>query len=554
MGKSNKRYTVHTIMLVFAALFTSCFVQAMDEPTGKDAPIYVATSDGQVKRVERWKIDQMKTLLVFLNNQKSINSQANPLQAAMITSQELDVLNNAWDAIMNGAFDGFYNQMAGGAQASTPSSISGSSLSFLIEAAEKVQAQAISAFCLSRVVPLEVQKNVLVPHLIEPFINSVPLKPLHILNAQSQFVSCVVFSPDGRYVLVCGLDDDRDKDVFLWDFVENTFTYLESFGCNTSAAWSPDGKYIVMGGPGDQDNLCLFDVTTKQSRMLIGHPSIGRVAFSPNSDFFVTGSLIDNQNNVIVWSVITGAPLMSMRHPDQVSSLAWSPDGKSIAAGGKNNLIVWDAVTGKQRISIETLLARAVAWSPDSSCIVSGGESQKAVIVWDAVTGEWRTSMEHRHDRPYGVVNSIVWRDEYIVSGRGASLIMWNAKTGMQMKIGEGHPHSISSVAFSPNGEYIVSGCRGSEKNLILWPLLSRAAKEALRSCSFVQAQLLYRLIVAAIKDPQLQLESSDLQIFNSLPQKIKNILQERFAISSPVGMGMPIKCPPGKQGDCVIF
>ena len=562
-NKKNRRYTIYTILFVFAAMFASCCVQAMDEPTGKDAPVYVATSDGQVKRVERWKIDQMKTLLVLFEHQRGANSVANPLRALMITKQELDLLCDALVAISEGAFDVFYSQLASeNMLAHQVLALENGVLRMLINAAQKVEAKGVSAFCLSYVVPSDVQKKVLVPYLIEPIVDSVVLKPLQILSKHSSFVSAVVFSPDARYVLACGLDEQRDKDLLMWDLVKGTHTFLENVGCNLTATWSPDGKLIVMSGADTQDNLCVFDVATRQSRILTGPSNISRVAFSPNGQSFVTGSLINGHDNVIVWNVVPGSPQLFVSSPGQVNAVAWSPDGKYIVAGDdQNNLIVWDAKTGKQHTSMQHASAVNVAvWSPDSSRIVSGGGRENNLSVWDAKTGKLHISMQHP-----AFVSAVAWSPDgrYIVSGGGKNLIVWNAITGEQLQICKGHSGHISSVAFSSDGQYLVSGCFGQQNNLILWSLLSIKEKEALYNCTFAQAQLLYQLILGSIQDHREQLESPDVRvIFDSLPQVIKNILQERFHISpakqievsASVEMEAPIECQPDTQGNCVIF
>jgi WD40 repeat protein len=58
----------------------------------------------------------------------------------------------------------------------------------------------------------------------------------------------------------------------------------------------------------------------------------------------------------------------------------------------------------------------------------------------------------------------------YIVSGAVGlknNLILWNGKTGDKIKILEGHKDTVLCVAYSPDGNYIVSGSR--DNNLILW-------------------------------------------------------------------------------------
>jgi len=55
---------------------------------------------------------------------------------------------------------------------------------------------------------------------------------------------------------------------------------------------------------------------------------------------------------------------------------------------------------------------------------------------------------------------------EYIVSGSHQSLKLWEAESGWFVRDFEGHESRIRSVAFSPNGKYIVSA---SDKSLMQW-------------------------------------------------------------------------------------
>ena len=54
------------------------------------------------------------------------------------------------------------------------------------------------------------------------------------------------------------------------------------------------------------------------------------------------------------------------------------------------------------------------------------------------------------------------------MSGSGDKTIkLWDIETGKEIRTFEGHKDEVSSVAFSPDGEYIVSG--SGDNTLKLW-------------------------------------------------------------------------------------
>ncbi len=57
--------------------------------------VSIATNDGKTLSIAPWKVNEMKTLLVLLENQRGKNSQKNPIDASMISSQELELLSLA---------------------------------------------------------------------------------------------------------------------------------------------------------------------------------------------------------------------------------------------------------------------------------------------------------------------------------------------------------------------------------------------------------------------------------------------------------------------------
>ena len=146
-------------------------------------------------------------------------------------------------------------------------------------------------------------------------------------------------------------------------------------------------------------------------------------------------------------------------HLDSVNSVAFSPDGDTIASGSSDDTIkLWDVASGALKTTLEghTAPVNSVAFSPDGDTIASGSNDD-TIKLWDVASGALKTTLEG-HTAP---VNSVAFSPDgdTIASGSDDDTIkLWDVATGALKAILEGHTAQVNSVAFSPDGKTLASG------------------------------------------------------------------------------------------------
>src|SRR5260221_7379502 len=168
--------------------------------------------------------------------------------------------------------------------------------------------------------------------------------------------------------------------------------------------------------------VMLWDVKAGQAKSVLPGMSGGSgLAFSRDGQTLATA----NHGSITFWDVATGTQRLSWQTSSY--SLAFSPDGKTIASGDSDNTVsLWDAKTGSKEgdlipplslsLGIRTNIT-AVAFSPDGQTLASGG-SDNYVRIWDLQRNLQTAS---RVDETSGVNNDSFSRNGNAVAYLGDS-------------------------------------------------------------------------------------------------------------------------------------
>ncbi len=316
-------------------------------------------------------------------------------------------------------------------------------------------------------------------------------------------VLSIAVSPDGRFILA-GTSDNL---AFLYPTSNKKPWYLAtSLSPKRAVAFSPDGTLFALAcemtaqRPGIIE---VFETSSQKKRWQLLHlHHVTALAFDPTQKRLASGS---HDKTVRIWGLVSGTQQHQLELAFIINSLAYSPDGTTLAIAGQSSGLQLRHASSYQIIRLLSVDANAiyqVKYSPNNQ-FIGVITSHNSLQIWEttnytqvleveATTFDFSPnsktiaiSSPDRSTRILEITTAIVQQQKtlhssyisrFAVSRDGTKVVtaghdhtarIWDSQSQQELSILNGHTDSLYWATFSPDGQFIATASR--DQTIRIW-------------------------------------------------------------------------------------
>ena len=296
-------------------------------------------------------------------------------------------------------------------------------------------------------------------------------------NTHADWIMDASFSPDGSQLAVMTWDSLLQ----IWNVASGTLVTepiqlaSDTTSFSVSIAWSPDGRFILMGDVSGNIRYVDAQTFTLLDFVLSRHfDHIREIVYSPDGTFFAS---VSHDGTILLWNTNSGQPLIESPievHSNHVNGVAFSYDGKQmITVGDDGRTVLFDMtrpdLLGETILIHESEIHQVIYIDSLESIISTGLDGN--VYLTNTISRESEILFSPEIGR---LTATALSQDETLFALTTDTGIMqlWNIENLEPLTDAfTAHNASIFSLAFSPDGTQLASG--GDDSLVILWNVAS---------------------------------------------------------------------------------
>jgi WD40 repeat protein len=274
---------------------------------------------------------------------------------------------------------------------------------------------------------------------------------------EQDYISALAISPDGEVVATGTLNGF----IYLWRVSDGSVINISQAHYD-SAVWdlvfSPDGKMLASSS--SDNSIKLWRVSEWNLSHTIGtNCEVFGLAITPDGDKLASSFDCLSGEGIKIWDFTDGTLLQTLgSQSDGTQSLAFSPDGQLLAAGGWRKLQIWRLSDGLLLHNFsgieESSGDLAVSFSPDGKTLISGGEYD-AIRIWNPSDG----SLERKIKIEFSGSNPVFFPDSesFMVGLWDGKIKRWNISNGRAIETLNKPSIGVEFLALSADGTILAS-------------------------------------------------------------------------------------------------
>jgi WD40 repeat protein/uncharacterized caspase-like protein len=275
--------------------------------------------------------------------------------------------------------------------------------------------------------------------------------------ASMELLFHLAFSPDSRHLVTIGMGKNKDEHYLqLFDAAKGKRIWSQKEPQASSCpVFSPDGRWLFTSG----DRLAQRDATTGEQVRTFGYQidNLRTAILAPEAGILATTS--GGNASIDIWDLALGGVRHKISRDEEVTAVANSPDGRSVAIGNSDGKVyVKNLFTGAVDLAIDAhdALVQTLTFSPNGQWLASG-TSQGSIKLWERSTGRHVVTLRSHTGETFIRGLSFSADSRLLAScGWDKSARVWSVPAGdLQQTLM--HDEFVHNTVLSPDGRWLAS-------------------------------------------------------------------------------------------------